>query len=305
VRPQAPEPARHKAIRVRIARYNGGRIGVVVADRIHDVTIAAGVDPGEWPPVGIIRTIASFERLRAAIEAAAQAAPGLPVGSVHLETPIPWPHKLLALPGNFHAHRAEMAKRPDSAAKSAAPAETAGFFMKSNGSLSGASDPIRLPDRPGRDMHHECEIAIVIGRGGRNITRDRALEHVFGYACLLDITMRGKEERVMRKSFDTFCPVGPWITTADEAGDPDTIAMRLWVNGELRQEAPTTDMIVGIREAIAMISAVTTLVPGDIIASGTMSGVGPIAPGDTVTIEVDRVGKMSVDVVAEAVPAAR
>jgi 2-keto-4-pentenoate hydratase/2-oxohepta-3-ene-1,7-dioic acid hydratase in catechol pathway len=290
---------------VRIARYNGGRIGVVVADQIHDVTAAAGVDPAEWPPVGIVRTIASFETLRPKIEAAAKAAQGVPVSSVHLDTPIPWPHKLLALPGNFHAHRAEMAKRPDSAAKGAATAatETAGFFMKSNGSLSGASDAIRLPDRPGRDMHHECEIAIVIGRGGHNIARDRALEHIFGYSCLLDITMRGKEERVMRKSYDTFCPVGPWITTADEAGDPDTIAMRLWVNGELRQEAPTTDMIVGIREAIAMISAVTTLVPGDIIASGTMSGVGPIAPGDTVTIEVDRVGKMSVAVVADKVAA--
>jgi 2-keto-4-pentenoate hydratase/2-oxohepta-3-ene-1,7-dioic acid hydratase in catechol pathway len=184
-------------------------------------------------------------------------------------------------------------------------ADDAGFFMKSSGSLSGPADPIVLPNRPDRLFHHECELAIVIGKRGRHIPAAQALEYIFGYACLLDITMRGKEERVMRKSFDTFCPVGPWITTADEAGDPDTIAMRLWVNGELRQQAPTTDMIVGIREAIAMISAVTTLVPGDIIASGTMSGVGPIAPGDTVTIEVDRVGKMSVDVVAEAVPAAR
>ena len=282
---------------VKIARYNGGRIGVVAEDQIHDVTAACGVDPAEWPPVGIVRVIANFAQLRPAIEAAAKAAPGIPFASVHVDTPIPWPHKLLALPANFRAHHAEMGGGGNTASE-------AGFFMKSNGSLSGASDPIRLPDRPGRDMHHECEIAIVIGTGGRDIPRDRALDHVFGYACLLDITMRGKEERVMRKSFDTFCPVGPYITTADEAGDPDTIAMRLWVNGKLRQEAPTTDMIVGIREAIAQISAVTTLVPGDIIASGTMSGVGPIEPGDKVTIEVDRVGKMTVDVVADEVPSA-
>jgi len=290
---------------VRIARYNGGRIGVVVGDQIHDVTAAAGVDLAEWPPVGIVRTIAAFETLRPKIEAAAKASPGVPVGSVHLETPIPWPHKLLALPGNFHAHRAEMALRPEAPPRATATTEAAGFFMKSNGSLSGASDPIRLPDRPGRDLHHECELAIIIGRGGRHIPRERALEHIFGYSCLIDVTLRGKEERVMRKSFDTFCPVGPWITTADEVGNPDTIAMRLWVNGQLRQEAPTTDMIVGIREAIEMISSVTTLEPGDIIASGTMSGVGPIAPGDTVTIEVDRVGKMTLPVVADAVPAAR
>ncbi len=287
---------------MRIARYNGGHIGVVVGDRVHDVTAAAGIDLAEWPPVGIVRTIARFAELRPAIEAAAKSAPGVPVDSVHLDTPIPWPHKLLALPGNFRAHRAEMSLRPE-AAGAPRTDETTGFFMKSNGSLSGASDPIRLPDKPGRDLHHECELAIIIGRGGRHIPRARALEHIFGYSCLIDVTIRGKEERVMRKSYDTFCPVGPWIATADEVGNPDEIAMRLWVNGQLRQEAPTTDMIVGIREAIEMISDVTTLQPGDIIASGTMSGVGPIAPGDTVKIEVDRVGSMSLAVVADKVTA--
>jgi 2-keto-4-pentenoate hydratase/2-oxohepta-3-ene-1,7-dioic acid hydratase in catechol pathway len=276
---------------VKIARFNGGRIGVVRDDLIHDVSAACGVDPAEWPPVGVNRVIANFDALRPAIEATVAATPGVPFSGVHVETPIPWPHKLLALPANFRAHHNEMGG-------SGATADGLGFFMKSNGSLSGASDPIRLPNRPGRALHHECEIAIIIGRGGRNIPRERALEHIFGYSCLLDITLRGKEERVMRKSFDSFCPVGPYITTADEAGNPDTIAMRLWVNGVLRQEAPTTDMIVGIREAVEMISSVTTLQPGDIIAGGTMSGVGPIVPGDLVTIEVDRVGKMTVDVVA-------
>jgi 2-keto-4-pentenoate hydratase/2-oxohepta-3-ene-1,7-dioic acid hydratase in catechol pathway len=110
--------------------------------------------------------------------------------------------------------------------------------------------------------------------------------------------MRGKEERVMRKSYETFCPVGPWITTADEVGDPFGINMKLWVNGELRQHSTPAKMIVGIREAIAMSSAVTRLESGDIIASGTMAGVGPIKPGDEVTIEIDRVGRMSLPVVA-------
>jgi 2-keto-4-pentenoate hydratase/2-oxohepta-3-ene-1,7-dioic acid hydratase in catechol pathway len=163
-----------------------------------------------------------------------------------------------------------------------------------------------LPNRPDRLFHHECELAIVIGKRGRHIPAAQALEYIFGYACLLDITMRGPEERVMRKSYDTFCPVGPWITTADEVGNPDEISLRLWVNGQLRQQAPTTEMIVGIREAISNCSAVTTLEPGDIIASGTMAGVGPLVDGDEVTIEIDRVGRMSlpVRVAAEVVATA-
>lgn len=291
---------------MKIARFDGGRIGVVQGDRIFDVTAACGVDPVEWPPVGMVRTIAAFEGLRPALAAAARGE-GMALADVRLETPIPWPHKLLALPNNFRAHGAEMkAAGGYGSTAGGLSADDAGFFMKSNGSLSGPADPIVLPNRPDRLFHHECELAIVIGKRGRNIPVAQSLDYIFGYACLLDITMRGPEERVMRKSYDTFCPVGPWLTTADEVGNPDEIALRLWVNGELRQQAPTTEMIVGIREAIANCSAVTTLEPGDIIASGTMSGVGPLADGDEVTIEIDRVGKMSLPVrVAGEVGAAR
>lgn len=288
---------------MRIARYNGGRIGVVRDETLYDVTAAAGVDPVEWPPVGMCRIIAGFARLRPKLEAAAQGASGIPVANVHLDTPIPWPHKLLALPGNFRAHQEEMRVAGGFAGHSGAGlgAEEAGFFMKSNASMCGASDTILIPNRPDRLFHHECELAIVIGRRCRNVRLADALDQIFGYACLMDITMRGKEERVMRKSYDTFCPVGPWITTADEVGNPDDIVLQLWVNGELRQKAPTTDMIVGIREAIVMCSSVTTLEPGDVIASGTMSGVGPIKDGDRVKIDASHVGSMTlpVRVVAE------
>jgi 2-keto-4-pentenoate hydratase/2-oxohepta-3-ene-1,7-dioic acid hydratase in catechol pathway len=281
---------------MKIARYDGGRIGVVQGDRIFDVTAACGADPAEWPPVGIVRTIAAFERLRPAL-AAATSGPGTALAGLRLETPIPWPHKLLALPNNFRAHGAEMkAAGGFGSTAGGLSADDAGFFMKSSGSLSGPADPIVLPNRPDRLFHHECELAIVIGKRGRHIPAAQALEYIFGYACLLDITMRGPEERVMRKSYDTFCPVGPWITTADEVGNPDEISLRLWVNGQLRQQAPTTEMIVGIREAISNCSAVTTLEPGDIIASGTMAGVGPLVDGDEVTIEIDRVGRMSLPV---------
>ena len=129
-----------------------------------------------------------------------------------------------------------------------------------------------LPVVPGREVHDESELAIVVGRGGRDIPRERWADHVFGYACLLDMVVRGREERVFRKAFDTFCPVGPWITTADEVGDPTDIGMRLWVNDELRQDANTRDLVLDIPGMIEMASAVMTLHPGDIIATGTPAG---------------------------------
>jgi 2-keto-4-pentenoate hydratase/2-oxohepta-3-ene-1,7-dioic acid hydratase in catechol pathway len=282
---------------VKLARFNGGRIGVVNGDQIVDVSAAAGVDPAEWPPVGMNRVIATFAERRAAIAAAAAAGPAVPVASVHLETPIPWPHKLLAMPNNFAAHGAEMKLKNFSGASSnSVSAAEAGFFMKSNGSLSGPNEPIVLPDRPDREFHYECELATIVGTGGRDIPVETALDHVFGYACLIDVTMRGLGERVMRKSFDTFAPVGPWITTSDEVGLPDDITLKLWLNGELRQQAVAHEMVVGIREQIAMCSSVTRLEPGDIIASGTMAGVGKLAPGDAIAIEIARVGRMELTV---------
>jgi 2-keto-4-pentenoate hydratase/2-oxohepta-3-ene-1,7-dioic acid hydratase in catechol pathway len=278
---------------MKIARFDGGRIGVVVGDRVHDVTDACGVDPAEWPPMGMITTIAAFDELRPGIERDLGLSVGLPVAGVALETPIPWPHKLLALPNNYRAHTAEMGNNSIDAGNS-------GFFMKSSASLSGPLDAIVLPERPDRNFHHECELAIIVGKSGRKIALEDALDYIFGYACLIDVTMRGKEERVMRKSFDTFCPVGPWITTADEVGATDDIVLRLWVNGELKQQAPVSEMVVGIREAIVLCSAVTTLQPGDIIASGTMAGVGPIVPGDSVRIAIEKVGEMTIPVVADA-----
>lgn len=284
---------------MKIARFNGGKIGIVTGDRIVDVTSVCGVDPGEWPPVGMNRVIADFATLRPKIEAALASAPSEALSAVKLETPNPWPNKLLAMPSNFHDHAAEMATNGfgQSGGKLA---DEQGFFMKANSSMIGPAEPIVIPDRPGRTFHHECEMATIIGTGGKDIPVERALDHVFGYACLVDMTMRGDGERVMRKSFDSFTPVGPWITTADEVGAPDDILLQLWVNGELRQKAVANQMIVGIREQVASISRVATLYPGDIIASGTMAGVASLFPGDVLEIDVARVGRMKLTAVAAA-----
>lgn len=277
---------------MKIASYDGGRIGAVIGDQIVELQ-AAPSDATAWPPTAMLRFIADFDADRAAIEARIATGPRRPLAEVRLETPVAWPNKVIAYPANYHEHIAEMKDGLISTFK----ASGQGFFLKANSSLSGPADPILLPAVEGREIHHECELAIFIGKGGRDIARVDALDHIFGYACLVDVVIRGREERVMRKSFDSFCPVGPWITTADEIADPADIDLELLINGELRQKANTKALIVDIPEMIVMASSVMTLFPGDIIATGTPAGVAPIIDGDTLDIRIAGVGEMRLSVV--------
>ena len=143
---------------------------------------------------------------------------------------------------------------------------------------------------------------MVIGRTAREVAAPEAMRHVFGYTGVLDITVRGDEDRSTRKSFDTFTPVGPFLVTADEVADPGALRLRLWVNGELRQDGNSADMIWGIPRLVEYASHVMTLHPGDLISTGTPEGVGPLRPGDEIRIEIEDVGGMTVHV---AGPAAR
>ncbi|HWU01448.1 MAG TPA: fumarylacetoacetate hydrolase family protein [Novosphingobium sp.] len=279
---------------MKIANFDGGRIGVVLDDAIVDVSAVAGVVPGEWPPVGPLRLIRDFDRLRPAIEAAAAEGQRLPLASVRLETPVPWPNKVIAYPVNYHAHGREM--------QAGYRATNQGFFLKPSSALCGPGDAIVLPDVPGREVHHEAELGIVIGKTARGVAREDWQDYVFGYACLMDMVVRGREERVFRKAYDTFCPVGPWIVTADAVPDPQALEFKLWVirpdgSRELRQHANTRDLVLDIPGMIATASAVMTLQPGDIIATGTPQGVGPIVEGDRVHIWIQDVGEMTLPVV--------
>jgi 2-keto-4-pentenoate hydratase/2-oxohepta-3-ene-1,7-dioic acid hydratase in catechol pathway len=279
---------------MKIANFNQGRIGIVDGDTIADVSDVIAYDPVSWPPTGMLRFIASFEHIKPKILERLRTAERVPVSKALLNCPIAWPNKVIAYPANYHAHIGEMKTGTGLISKFDASGQ--GFFLKSNSSLSGPQDPIVLPALPDREIHHECELAIIIGKGGRSISRERAVEHIFGYSCLIDVVVRGKEERVMRKSFDSFCPMGPYLTTADEVPRYDDVELELTVNGEVRQKANTRDLIVDVPEMIAMASSVMTLHPGDIIASGTPSGVGPIRSGDRVAISIAGVGEMTLDV---------
>jgi 2-keto-4-pentenoate hydratase/2-oxohepta-3-ene-1,7-dioic acid hydratase in catechol pathway len=273
---------------MKLARFDGDRIGIVRGDAIIDVTAIAGATPGAWPPVAMCRLIANFAQLRGKLEAVK--GPGRPLASVRLLTPVPWPNKVIAYPVNYHEHGVEMG--------ASYRANNQGFFLKPPSALSGPADPIVLPVNAGRRIDHECELAVIVGKEGRDIPREKWRDHAFGYSCLIDAVIRGKEERVTRKGFDTFCPVGPWIVTEDEIGDAvSNLRGRLWVNGELKQDANTKDLILDIPGMIELASSVMTLYPGDIIATGTPAGVGPMRAGDRVKIEFERVGSMTLDVV--------
>jgi 2-keto-4-pentenoate hydratase/2-oxohepta-3-ene-1,7-dioic acid hydratase in catechol pathway len=212
------------------------------------------------------------------------------LAEVTLQPVVPKPSKIIAAPVNYRDHQAEM--------NEAYHIDSLGIFLKAPSSVLAHGGTIRLPYTD-RRFDQEGELALVIGRPGRDIDVADALHHVAGYTCLLDITMRGGEDRSTRKSFDTFTPVGPYLVTPDEAGPLESLTLRTWVGDELRQDADIKDLIWSVPRLIAYASSVMTLHTGDIITTGTPAGVGAIADGDSITVEIDRIGRLEVTVSAQ------
>ena len=234
--------------------------------------------------------------------------PGVPLAAVTLEAPLPQPRRNLWCVGrNYHAHAREL--RETVFKDNAADVQSWPIvFTKVPETVIGPDAEVRLPG-PSVSMQidYEAELTIVIGQGGKNIARADALKHVFGYTIVNDVTARDVQMRHAQwdlgKSFDTFCPMGPWIVTADELDASDT-RVRCWVtpkggNAELRQDARTSDLIFDIPSLIETCSRGITLLPGDIIATGTAAGVGMgmkpprwLGHGDVVRIEIDGIGTL-------------
>ncbi len=284
---------------MKLAVFNDHRVGLVEGDLIYDVTSAVPDAGPAWPPVYMSRLIAQWQERRQAILEARSTATAQPLAEVTLMAPNPCPVQIVAAPVNYRKHIGEIGAR--SVSKGRSPNEM-GFFLKASASVVGAGGTVELPKGSTRRFDHESELAVVIGRRARNVVRSEAMAYVFGYACLIDVTMRlepgvAEEERVTRKSFETFTPLGPWIVTADEIADPHVLRNRLWINDELRQDANTSAMIVDIPGLIELVSSVVTLNPGDVIATGTPEGVGPMKVGDHMRIEIEGVGSMQLPVV--------
>lgn len=269
---------------MRFVTFDDGRVGFVVDDTVVDAT---DVVADRCAPVrhSLMRTlIARWDDVEADVRACDRR---LPLASVRLRPPLDDPTKIVAAPINYFDHQAEMNVN--------ATVDALGFFLKAPSSIIGPSGTVELPYH-GRRFDQEGELAVVIGRRARRISEAEALDHIFGYTGLLDMTMRGGEDRSTRKSFETFTPIGPWIVTPDELEDPDSIDVRCWVNGELRQSANTRDLVWGVRRFVAYASWVTTLEPGDVVTTGTPAGVGPVCAGDTIELELSGIGRLAVAV---------
>ena len=228
----------------------------------------------------------------------------IPVQSVRLQAPVLLPSKVIACASNYEAHVEEMRETVLPRTNQDAPSWLLHFdvFLKAPSSIVGPQDSVRIPPvalEQELKVHHECELAIVIGRPGRAIRADKAYEHVFGYLPALDMTVRGAGDRSRRKSYDTFTPVGPWLTTADEVPEPHDLQISLRVNGEQRQVVNTASMVVQIPEIIEYASSVMTLNPGDLILTGAPPGVGPVIVGDRIECSISDLGRMTVPVVAD------
>ncbi len=281
---------------MRIASWSwGGRshVGLISADDSEATPLAvADADHGA---LSIIRALADGQALPAA------AGPRLPVSAITLRAPLPRPQRnLFCIGRNYRAHAEELATSVFRDQMAEAP-QWPMVFSKVPQTVIGPFDTVRLPGKAvSEQIDYECELAVVIGRGGRDIARSRAMEHVFGYTVVNDVSARDVQVRHgqwhLGKSFDTFCPMGPWIATADEL-DGRATRVRGWVNGELRQDGQTQDMIFDIPTLIETCSRGITLLPGDVIATGTPSGVGMgfsppkwLKHGDVVRVEIDSIG---------------
>jgi 2-keto-4-pentenoate hydratase/2-oxohepta-3-ene-1,7-dioic acid hydratase in catechol pathway len=224
----------------------------------------------------------------------------LPLASVRLLAPLPLPRRNIFCVGrNYHAHAKELQAsvfKDNTKAVDSWPI----FFSKVPETVVGPQDEVRFLAAVSQQVDYEAELTLVIGKGGRNISRADAMKHVMGYTIINDVTARDVQMRHAQwhlgKSFDTFCPMGPWVVTADELNGNDT-RVRCWVNGDLRQDARTTDLIFDIPSLVETCSRGITLYPGDLIATGTAAGVGMgmtpprwLQHGDRVRIEIDGLG---------------
>ena len=283
---------------MRLARFDSGdgvaRAGIVRGDSIVDLSSSS-------LPRDTVDVIAGWDL--AAVEAALLDAAQISLADVRLLAPVHPKKDVVAVGRNYRDHAAEFSASGFDASERQVVPDHPVIFTKATTSVIGPDDPIVLANDPTGTTDYEGEMAVVIGKPARNVSEDQALEHVFGWTIVNDVTARDLQKRHVQwfvgKSPDTFCPMGPWIVTRDELPDIEKSWMRTTVNGELRQEAPIDALIFGVENLIVTLSEVMTLEPGDVIATGTGKGVGigfdpPIylQGGDVVEVSIDRIGTL-------------
>jgi 2-keto-4-pentenoate hydratase/2-oxohepta-3-ene-1,7-dioic acid hydratase in catechol pathway len=279
---------------MKLATYNADgqtRTGIVVDDHLIDTGI----------PGTMIDLIARWDEVKPQLEAKAVAGGGVPLASVKLCAPVQRPGKIFAIGLNYADHIAE---------SNMGTPERQVWFTKAQTSVNGPFDPILIA-RGTMTNDYEAELVAVIGKRAKHVSAADAADHVFGYCVGNDATERMTQHATpqwsLGKSFDTHAPMGPWLTTADEIGDPHRLGIRCFVNGEQRQNSNTAHLVFNLWQQIEHLSAAMTLEPGDVIFTGTPGGIGAamdprrfLQPGDVVRIEIDELGHIEGNMQAEA-----
>jgi 2-keto-4-pentenoate hydratase/2-oxohepta-3-ene-1,7-dioic acid hydratase in catechol pathway len=274
------------------------RLGVLLGE-----TVVPAATLGEGLPGTMAEYFAglpgSLDRMRRIVTSGAIDAyldsEGMPLDSVELLAPVPRPGKIVAVGLNYRSHAAEQDRQPP---------DSPVIFAKYATAVVANGAEISWDDRLTQAVDYEAELAAVVGRQARNVEEARALDHVAGYTCLNDVSARdlqySDKQFTRAKSLDTFCPMGPALVTPDEVGDPQALHIACLVNGEVRQDSTTADMVFSVARLISFCSRAFTLEPGDVIATGTPAGVGwfrepkrMLADGDEVVVEIEKVGRLA------------
>lgn len=282
---------------MRICRTLDNRVGIIDGDEFVDVSAALdSIASCKYPLPREDQLIANLVRLRPLFDTHMKSGRRQNLRDVSLASPVANPSKIVAAPVNYLKHLDEA--RADggiSFGNKIAEIEKIGLFLKATSSVIGPAQEILLRHTDRRN-DHEVELSVVIGAKADRVHHDEALRYVAGYCIGLDITLRGPEERSLRKSVDTYTVLGPWLVTADELGEPGDLELSLLVNGSPRQNARTADLIMSVPKLIEFASSYYTLLPGDVIMTGTPEGVGPIVAGDRIDASISRIGTMTVAV---------
>jgi 2-keto-4-pentenoate hydratase/2-oxohepta-3-ene-1,7-dioic acid hydratase in catechol pathway len=293
---------------MKICQYGEHEAGAVEGERVYPIgaaLVAAGHLRRGYTMQEVIDVLANRA---AAMHCARHALDGksLPLASVTLLAPIENPPSIWAAAANYKAHAAEMRVASGGPDRSALTKDDlmAEFFLKPSSSIIGPGGTVVLPGIS-KDVDYEAELCAVIGTRARRVSEAQALDCVFGYTICWDISQRDpwgrnrQNTRNIRKGFDTFTALGPWIVTRDELPDPQDVRIEVELNGKKAMTAHTADMICGLREHIRFLSGVLTLRPGDLITTGTPAGVAKLAPGDRLKGCIERIGEMTLNVETE------
>jgi 2-keto-4-pentenoate hydratase/2-oxohepta-3-ene-1,7-dioic acid hydratase in catechol pathway len=271
---------------VKLAFFDDFKLGVVTGESVVDVSAAVADIPRVHPQDVIRGVIENWSQYGEVLREAASNGVGVPLSAVRLRPPVPRPRNIDCMATNYMENGTLPTPPPINA------------FLKSPSSVIGDGDTMVLPDAPASIFEGEAEFALVIGKYCANVRAAEAMDYVFGYTNLIDGSARGLPGAFYQmKARDTFCPIGPFLVTADEVPDPHSLSVRLWNNGKLMQDYSTSDMAHRIPRCIEFVSSVHALEPGDLLALGTNHrGLNPFMDGDLVDLEVEHLGRLHIRV---------